>query len=71
MWLGLLLTWLNVLFALTGSAWPLDLAELILYNAGQAAPSGHLVYAEHQTTLFVKFSWAAKRSFAWRTRWSV
>jgi hypothetical protein len=55
MWLSLLLIWLDVLFAVSGTAWPLDLAELIVYNAGQAAPSGDLVYAGHQTTLFVKF----------------
>jgi uncharacterized protein len=55
MWLALALTWLNLLFALSGDAWPVDLAELIVHNAGHASPSGDLVYARNETTLFVNF----------------
>lgn len=54
MWLGFVLTWLNALFAATGDARPLDVAELIIYNTGSAPPP-QLAYATNETTLFVNF----------------
>ncbi len=56
MWLALVLMWLNVLFAVSGHSSPLDLAELIVYNAGgNAGVPGDMVYAADKTTLFVNF----------------
>jgi Beta-L-arabinofuranosidase, GH127 middle domain len=51
----LVLTWLNVLFAVGGDARALDLAEFIVYNVGSAGPTGDTVYASDKTTLFVNF----------------
>ena len=50
-----LLLWLNALFLATGDARPLDLAELLIYNSGNAAPPPQFVYAAHDQTLFVNF----------------
>lgn len=53
MWLLFVLAWLNNLALATGDARPLDLAELLIYNSGSAAPPPQFIYAVNDTTLFV------------------
>ena len=49
------LLWLRAVFAATGDARPLDLAELLIYNSGHAGPPADLFYAAQEPTLFVAF----------------
>ena len=61
MWLLFALAWLNGLFAATGDARPLDLAELLIYNAGRTSAPPQYIYAATDTTLFVNFFAAGER----------
>ena len=61
MWLVFVLVWLNGLFAATGDARPLDLAELLIYNSGHTSPPPQFIYAATDTTLFVNFFAASER----------
>src|ERR687892_1582503 len=58
----LVLLWLNALFAATGDARPLDLAELLIYNTGHTAPPPELIYATNDTTLFVNLFATSEQS---------
>src|SRR5262245_44747931 len=55
MWLAFVLAWLNALSTATGDARPLDIAELLAYNTGHAAPPSHLIYASSESTLSLNF----------------
>ena len=55
MWVAFILAWLNSIFMATGDARPLDLAELLLYNTGNAAPPARLIYAATESTVWVSF----------------
>jgi DUF1680 family protein len=61
MWLPFVLAWLNGLFAATGDARPLDLAEILIYNTGHTVPPAPLIYATTDTTLFVNFFAASEQ----------
>ena len=61
MWLLFVLAWLNNLALATGDARPLDLAELLIYNSGSAAPPPQFIYAANDTTLFVNLFAASEQ----------